>query len=126
MTSRRRKQVEALNFQALDTANQDLKNWLDIGLFEWAGDKVRPPKSISAPDLLFIKRMIQKRHILIHNGGVVDQGYLRSSGDTQVTLGERISVTSKEVKRFIECIRVMGTIFMDNVEFGFKEPSVCP
>jgi len=90
-------------------------------LFEWAGDKARPPRNISASDLPFIKKLVQKRHILIHNGGLVDQDYIDHSGDTQVTLGERISVTSKEVKRLIECIRAMGTTFMDSVEFGFKE-----
>jgi hypothetical protein len=64
MTARRRKQLEAVNFQAPEMANQDLKNWFDIGLFEWAGDKVRPPRNIPASDLPFIKKLIQKRRSL--------------------------------------------------------------
>src|SRR5262249_11233626 len=42
MTARRRKHLEKVNFQAPLMANQDLKNWFDIGFFEWPGDKVRP------------------------------------------------------------------------------------
>src|SRR5207248_9763335 len=102
-------------------ANQALVEWFDIGLFEWAGDEVKPQRSVPESDLPFIKKMIQKRHILIHNGGLVDQDYLTYSGDTQVALGERISVSSKEARRFIECVRAIGTNLMDNVEFGFRE-----
>ncbi len=121
MTSKRRKRLEELNFQAPMTANEMLVECFDIGLFEWAGDEVRSQRSVPESDLPFIKKMIQKRHILIHNGGMVDEDYLAFSGDTQVALGERISVSSKEAKRFIECVRAMGANLMDNVEFGFGE-----
>jgi len=54
--------------------------------------------------------MIQKRHILMHNGGLVDQDYLDQTGDTQVQLLERIRVSSKEIKRFIDSILLMFTV----------------
>jgi hypothetical protein len=121
MTTRRRKCLKELNFQTPVPANQALVEWFDIAIFEWAGNSLTPPRCVPESDLPFIKKMIQKRHILIHNGGSVDQDYLAYSGDDQVVLGERISVSSKEARRFIECVRAMGTNLMDNVEFGFME-----
>jgi hypothetical protein len=65
--------------------------------------------------------MIQRRHILMHNGGVVDQDYLDLSGDTQARLGERIRIRSNEAKRFVEAVRELGLNLLDNVEDGFME-----
>lgn len=62
--------------------------------------------------------MVQRRHLLIHNRGIVDQEYLDLSGDTSFALGERISIRSAEAKRFLERVRDMGLNLLDNVEKG--------
>jgi hypothetical protein len=121
MTPNRRKRLEELNFQKPLQAHELLMQWFDIGVLQWPGDKVTPKRNVLDSDLPFIKKMIQKRHILIHSGGIVDQAYLDLSGDTQVRLSERISVASKEAKRFLECVRAMGANLVDNVEDGFVE-----
>jgi hypothetical protein len=121
MTPNRRKRLEGLNFQKPFQADEELKKWFDIGVMDWAGDSVTPGRMVPQSDLPSIKMMIQKRHILMHNGGIVDQEYLDLSGDSEVQLGERIRVSSKEVKRFIDCVRAMGTNLIDSVEFGFRE-----
>ena len=51
-------------------------------------------------ELTFIKIMVQKRHILNHNGGVVDREYLDNTEDTSLQLDERMRIRSKEAKRF--------------------------
>jgi len=122
MTAKRRKRLEAeLNFQRPLQADELLTQWFDISVLEWPGNTTTPKRSVPKSDLPFIKQMVQKRHILIHNGGVVDQEYLDKSGDTQVRLSERIRVCSKDAKRFIECVQSMGANFLDNVEYGFSE-----
>jgi hypothetical protein len=121
MTQRRRKRLEELNFQKPLQADDFLMSWFDIGALEWVGNDTTPKRTVPDSELPFIKKMIQKRHILIHNGGIVDQEYLDLSGDDQVLLGERISISSKEAKRFIECAHAMGANLMDNVEHGFRE-----
>jgi hypothetical protein len=121
LTMNRRKRLQELNFQKPLQANESLIQWFDIGLLVWPGDERTAKRIVPDSDLPFIKKMVQRRHILIHSGGVVDQDYLDISGDTQVVLGERISVSSKEVKRFIECIRTMAENFLNNVEYGFVE-----
>ena len=65
--------------------------------------------------------MVQKRHILMHNGGVVDEEYLRLSGDTTVRLDERVRIKSNEAKRLLTLISEMATNLLDNVERGFKQ-----
>ena len=65
--------------------------------------------------------MIQRRHILVHNGGVVDQEYLDQSGDSTVRLDERIRVDSGDIKRLIENIREMAANFLDNIEMASEK-----
>jgi hypothetical protein len=120
MTPSRRKRMEELNFQQPLQANESLMQWFDIGLLVWPGNAKTPKRVVPDSDLPFIRKMIQRRHILIHNGGIVDQGYLDLSGENQVQLGERIRVRGNEAKRFAEIVRVMAENFMDNVEYGFS------
>lgn len=119
MTSNRRRNLEAVNFQKPLEADALLMQWFDIGLLEWRGNASSPGRKLPEADLPFIKKMLQKRHILVHNGGAVDQTYLDLSGDGQARLGQRIEVRSHEAKRFIECVRAMAANFLDNIEHGF-------
>ncbi len=121
MTANRVKEVKALNFQRPLQTDEPLRQWFDIGVLRWNGNDTKPPRAIPQDDLQFIRKMIQRRHILMHNGGVVDQDYLDLSGDTQARLGERIRIRSNEAKRFVEAVRELGLNLLDNVEDGFME-----
>ena len=119
MTARRRKQLEDQSFQRPLAANDSLMQWFDVGLLEWLGNATIPKRTIPPDEVAFIKKMVQRRHILIHNRGIVDQEYLDLSGDTSFALGERISIRSAEAKRFLERVRDMGLNLLDNVEHSF-------
>jgi hypothetical protein len=121
MTSNRRKCVEGLNFQNPLQAHESLELWFDIGILKWPGDDATPGRAVLDAELAFVRKMIQRRHILMHNGGIVDQDYLNRSGDAQVRLNERIRIGSHEAKRFIESVRGMGANLLDNVEHRFTE-----
>jgi hypothetical protein len=121
LTANRRKELERLSFQQLTNADRLLKQWFDIGLLEWVGTAENPGRQVRPPDVDFIRTMVQKRHILIHNGGVVDQEYLDNTGDTSVQLDERIRIRSRDTKRFLALVRDMATNLLDNVEDGFSE-----
>jgi hypothetical protein len=120
MTANRRRELERVNFQKPLEADGLLTQWFDIGLFQWPGSTTVPARTTPAVDVAFIKKMVQRRHIFMHNGGVVDQNYLDQSGDANVQLGERIRARSNEAKRFMGAVRQMGENFMDNVEYGFE------
>ena len=121
MTTTRRKSLLGLNFQKPLEADEALNQWFDIGLFRWAGNESSSPRKAPAVDLGFIRKMIQKRHILIHNGGVVDQEYMAQADDTSVRLGERIRIRSNEAQRFITTVEQMANNLLDNMEKAFKE-----
>ena len=81
-----------------------------------AGGRFDSSTEVNRIGFQFISKMLQNRHILIHNRGVVDQNYLDRGGDQQFQLGERIRIRSNEAKRFVNLVRTMGANLMDNVE----------
>ncbi len=95
--------------------------WFDIGVITWNGNAKIPPRAVRQLELPFITKMLQRRHILIHNSGIVDDDYIKLSSDKQVRLDERIRIPSNEAKHFVEVIREMGLNLLDGVEFGFEE-----
>lgn len=119
MTANRRHQLEKLSFQKPLAADESLRQWFDIGLMAWAGNTTNPARQIAASEMPFMKLMIQRRHILIHNGGLVDQEYLELSGDSKARLDERIRIRSNEAKRFVTNVGEMGMNLLDNIEGGF-------
>jgi len=120
LTDVRRTRVKKMSFQQPLVADVSLKEWYGMGLFEWRGSETNPKRIIAQSEIPFIRKMVQRRHILIHNLGVVDQDYLELSGDTHVRLDERIEIRSNETKRFLENVKAMGLNLLDNVEEGFS------
>ncbi len=49
------------------------------------------------PDWNVLTMLFQKRHAIAHQLGVVDQEYLRKSGDRTAVLGKRLSLNAEEV-----------------------------
>ena len=121
MTRSRRQQLEELNFQSPLQADESLRKWFDIGVVAWNGNAKIPPRAVKQSELPFITKMLQRRHILIHNSGVVDNDYLNLSADKQVRLDERIRIPSNDAKHFVEIVREMGLNLLDGVEYGFEE-----
>lgn len=120
LSERRRKQLEKLNFQDPLETDKSLEMWFGLGLFEWPGTETNPLRRLSEAEISLVRKMVQVRHVLMHNGGLVDQDYLDKSGDTEVRLGQRIKTNRADTSRFIRCIRDMGKNLLDNVEEGFS------
>lgn len=47
-------------------------------------------------------RLVQARHVLAHPDGFVDADYVAKSGDTRYAVGQRLVVTTAEVRRFCD------------------------
>ena len=118
LTKKRRKELEELNFQSPLQADEMLRQWFDVGLLTWPGNSANPGRHIAPGEVPFIRKMVQRRHILIHNGGVADQEYLKLSGDDNARLDERIRIRSKEAKRFVDITGQMAMNLLDNIEQG--------
>jgi hypothetical protein len=121
MTANRRKRLENLDFQQPLSADASLVEWFDIGFLKWVGNDTIPQRTVPQSEAPFVQKMLHRRHILIHNRGLVDADYLELSGDVQVALDERIRIRSNEAKHYVETVRAMGANLIDNVEYGFRE-----
>lgn len=105
-TPKRKKDIENLSFQNILKANDCLQNWFSFEmLFRFSDD-----------DKTFLNRMFNRRHVLIHNGGRIDQAYLDNTGDTSVRLNQKIVVRSNEIKRLIPLLRTCA----QNLFQGFE------
>ncbi|MDO9283549.1 MAG: hypothetical protein Q7U26_01555 [Aquabacterium sp.] len=64
---------------------------------------------LGAADLERLRRLFQKRHLLAHSDGIVDQRYINESGDMTYKVGQRITVATSEVDDIVAGIgRLVG------------------
>jgi hypothetical protein len=61
-------------------------------------------------------RGFQKRHLLSHKMGVVDDDYIRKSGDTLAVVGRRISVDEAEVCQLVQLVSKLGQHLSDSLQ----------
>jgi hypothetical protein len=92
-----RKSVE-IRFQSLAAARRKAK---DAFGFDFA-DTLRPGEWDT------VCRAFQKRHLLAHKMGVIDEDYLQKANDAGAVLGRRISLSSMEVETAIVIVESMG------------------
>ena len=64
---------------------------------------------LSAGELAFMELMFQRRHLLEHNNGMVDQRYLDKSGDISYSLGQRIIVKEADAHSLLAILRKLGS-----------------
>ena len=64
---------------------------------------------LSAGELAFMELMFQRRHLLEHNNGMVDQRYLDKSGDISYSLGQRIIVKEADTHSLLAILRKLGS-----------------
>lgn len=56
---------------------------------------------LTEQELKKLNILFQKRHILAHNEGIVDENYIKNSGDTSYKIGQRIVVSQKDIEEFL-------------------------
>jgi hypothetical protein len=70
---------------------------------------------VSPDDWAFLCRCFQKRHVLAHSMGVVDDDYLKATGDRSAIIGRKIVVAPPEVKRFGTLLARLGSTLTKQV-----------
>lgn len=63
---------------------------------------------MSADQLKFLLLMFQRRHLLEHNNGLVNQKYLDKTNDFGYKIGERIIVRVEEVRKLQSIVLSLG------------------
>lgn len=55
-----------------------------------------------------LNTLFQKRHILSHNEGIVDEGYIKKSGDHRYKLNQRIVITEEDIEKLLTILEKIG------------------
>jgi hypothetical protein len=82
-------------FQRIDDGSQLWKDFLGEGYEDW----------LTATELADLKILFQRRHLLAHNEGIVDEKYLQRSGDVSYSVGQRIVTKEHDVRKLIDIIK---------------------
>lgn len=84
-------------FQNLDTGSDYWKAHFGEGYTDW----------LTTSDFKKLTLLFQRRHLLSHTEGIVDQKYLDRSGDTTYKVGQRLVIKESDVN---ELTRLISTI----------------
>jgi hypothetical protein len=87
--------VDRLRFQNLQAA--------DVLVFETFG--IRLSADLSTDEWELAARGFQKRHLFAHKMGVVDDDYVRKTGEAQAVIGRRILLRADEVRTLVDVVR---------------------
>jgi hypothetical protein len=85
-------------FQRLAEGDELLRNAVGRGYADW----------ISGDDLRRLTLLFERRHLLAHREGIVDEQYLRKSGDQTYRPRQRIVVTAADVNTMATLIERLG------------------
>jgi hypothetical protein len=64
--------------------------------------------TLTEADWAHVCRSFQKRHLLAHKMGVVDEEYVQATGDRTAVVGRKCRVDANEVRAFLARLRTLG------------------
>ena len=97
-----RKEAAKIDFQKISETNSVLIKLYGLRLF-----------SNDAAVEKFLILMFQKRHVLVHKGGIIDQKYLDKTQDTSVRLNQKITVSLDELNKFMDLLVAHSQFFFE-------------
>jgi len=82
------------DFQIIDKGNRHFMDYFGCGYDTW----------LSNEELILMNLFFQRRHLLEHNNGLVDQRYLDKSNDTTYKNGQRIIVSQDDIMLLLNIV----------------------
>ena len=92
------REVKVNDFQRVADGSQLFRDQVGRGYDTWL-----TPDELKAMNL-----MLQRRHLLEHNNGLVDARYLKKTGDTSYTVGQRLVVKPSDAADLLAIVRRLG------------------
>jgi hypothetical protein len=77
---------------------------------------------ISEEDLKELTILFNRRHLLAHTEGFVDERYIEKSGDSGYSIGQRIVVQEKDVRHLASIVRTLASAARDKVSKAGPQP----
>jgi hypothetical protein len=97
--------IHKLNFQNLDSAKENFKNHFNTDL----------DSGVSSEEWKIARISFLKRHLLAHKFGIIDEDYIRRSGDIQAIPGRKVSVTSDDTITLIPIIEKLAEFMVESL-----------
>jgi len=63
-----------------------------------------------------VNKLLQKRHLVAHRMGVVDQEYIDSTGDALAAIGRKVCIVAPEIHAGLSTLRTLATAFVAHLE----------
>ncbi len=99
-------QAKEISFQNIESARKKVQALFNFDL----------ANGIHDDDWKFVMRCFQKRHLLAHKMGVIDEEYVKKAQDPHATVGRKIAVKSDEVIRLIGLLKIIGKHLVDTLK----------
>ena len=96
-------QVRMNAFQKLDAGSEYWKNAIGLSYTDWITDT----------EMTKLMVFFQRRHLLAHTEGIVDQKYIERSGDLNYSIGQRIVIKEADVLECVGLIEKIVTVLIE-------------
>ncbi len=63
---------------------------------------------LTEAELNFLNLMFQRRHVIEHNGGMVDEQYVKKSNDDSYVVGQRLVIRGDDILRLIDTVKKLA------------------
>jgi hypothetical protein len=90
--------VIEIRFQNISTARERVRELFAVDF----------ASSLTTDDWMKVQRAFQKRHLLSHKMGVVDEAYLSATGETRSFLGRKVPLAGAEIAELVVRLRALG------------------
>jgi hypothetical protein len=90
--------AKVLSFQNLPGAQKNVQQLFGIDL----------TVGLSAAEWLSVNAAFQKRHLIAHKMGIVDEAYQRATGDASAIIGRKVRLDTAQVREALELVLKLG------------------
>lgn len=97
--------INKISFQSLDGAKEGINSHFGFDL----------DTGISNEEWKIANISFQKRHLLAHKMGIIDEEYVKRSGDTTAIIGRKIVITSDDVISLIPIIEKLAEFLVESM-----------
>jgi len=99
-------QAKEISFQNIANARTRIQNLFGVDF----------AKSADAKQWTFVIQGFQKRHLVAHTMGVIDDEYLKKTNDPRAIVGRKISITADEIIELVGLLNKLGTDLFDSLK----------
>jgi len=104
--------ADKASFQNLNRAKLTIRRMFHVDL----------SADLTADEWRSAVRAFQKRHLIAHKMGVVDQDYITKTGDIQAVTGRKVSLGTDEVRRLVQIISKLAQSLSSDLQEAGKNP----